>query len=235
MGADLQVLYRDNHLLAVVKPAGTPVVPDASGDESLLDQARAWVKREYGKPGQVFLGVVHRLDRPVSGVVLFARTSKAAARLAEQFREARLEKVYLAVSASRPDPPAGILEQWLLKDERTNTVRAARPGAEGARRAVTRWRVLGAGDPAAGGVALEVSPSTGRPHQIRLALASLGSVILGDLKYGARAPLPDRSIALHAARLTLRHPTRGEELSFEAPPPERPWWRLDALAPGSWS
>jgi len=231
MSAELQVLYRDNHLLAVVKPACMPVVPDASGDESLLERARAWVKREYGKPGEVFLGVVHRLDRPVSGVVLLARTSKAAARLSEQFRTARPEKLYLAVSASRPEPCEGVLEQWLVKDAGANIVRAARPGAEGARRAVTRWRVLGAAG--AGGVAIEVRPSTGRPHQIRCALAALGASILGDLKYGASAPLPDRSIALHAARLTVQHPTRGEAISFEAPPPERPWWRLDALARGS--
>ena len=225
----LEVLHDDNHLLAVVKPACTPVVPDDSGDESLLERAREWVRVTYRKPGAAFLGVVHRLDRPVSGVVVFARTSKAAARLAEQFRGDGAEKRYLAITITRPSPDVGVLEQWLVKDPRSNTVRVAYPGTEGARRAVTRWRLLG---PSPAGFAVEVLPSTGRPHQIRMALCSLGAPILGDVKYGAGAPLADRSIALHAARLRLEHPTLREPVVLEAPPPATAWWRLDPGTPG---
>ena len=219
------MLHADNHLLAVVKPACLPVVPDDSGDPSLLELAKAWVKREYAKPGEVFLGVVHRLDRPVSGVVLFARTSKAAARLSEQFRDGRTEKRYLAVVEAAPSVPRGVVEQWLIKNPRTTTVRAVRPDTEGARRAITRWRTLGKA--ASGAVALEVEPVTGRPHQIRSALASQGAVIVGDVKYGAERPLDDRSIALHAASLAVEHPTTKAHHRFEAAPPERPWWRFD--------
>ena len=235
---ELEVLYADNHLLAVVKPAGTPVVPDASGDESLLEQAKAWIARERDKPGAVFLGVVHRLDRPVSGVVVFARTSKAAERLSAQFRTRVVEKRYLAIGTGLPSPRAGVLEQWLIKDRDANTVRAAAPQASGAKRALTRWRTLGeAGPPGSsrGGVPIEVLPSTGRPHQIRVALASLGAPIAGDLRYGARLPLADKSIALHAARLTLVHPTRHEPIVLAAPLPGGDWWepwrRLEPDAP----
>jgi len=221
--AELEVLLCDNHLLAVVKPAGIPVVPDDSGDESLLELAKAWSKREFDKPGEVFLGVVHRLDRPVSGVVLFARTSKAAARLAEQFRTGRPEKRYLALAQGRPLHPEGLLEQWLLKDSRTNRVRAAEPDAPGAKRAVTRYRVTGSAD-AGALTTFEIRPRTGRAHQIRVALASLGCPILGDLKYGAPRALPDKSVALHAAELVVDHPTRGEVVRLECPVPDREWW-----------
>lgn len=225
----LQVLHDDNHVLGVVKPACTPVVPDESGDESLLERAREWVRATYDKPGAVFLGVVHRLDRPVSGVVVFARTSKAAARLSEQFRGTDAEKRYLAITCARPGTDAGVLEQWLVKDPGTNTVRVAHPDSGEARRAVTRWRVLG---PSPAGFAVEVLPSTGRPHQIRVALSSLGAPILGDVKYGADAPLADRSIALHAARLTVLHPTLREPVTLEAPPPSTAWWRVEPGTPG---
>jgi 23S rRNA pseudouridine1911/1915/1917 synthase len=228
----LEVLYADNHLLAVAKPACVPVVPDASGDESLLELAKDWIRREHAKPGRVFLGVVHRLDRPVSGAVVFARTSKAAERLAAEFREGRALKVYRAIGTAQPRDAQGEIEQWLAKDQRTNTVRAVAAGTPLARRARTRWRV--AGDPGPAGVPIEVLPATGRAHQIRVALASLGAPIAGDVKYGAPAPLPDRSIALHAARLSLAHPTRRAPIAFEAPLPAGAWWspwrRLDELA-----
>lgn len=221
MSGDLEVLLADNHLLAIAKPAGMPSVPDASGDPSALELARRWVKREYEKPGAVYLGVVHRLDRPVSGVLLFARTSKAAARLSACFRERGASKVYWGLCEGIPAETEGVVEQWLLKDGSRNRVRSVDAGRRGARLARTRWRVLGT----SGGRAwLELVPQTGRPHQLRHACAALGAPLLGDLKYGASAPLPDRSIALHAVRLEFEHPTRSERVRLETPPPPRPWW-----------
>ena len=225
--AELVVLHADNHLLAVAKPAGVPTVPDASGDESLLERAKAWVKAAKAKPGAVYLGVVQRLDRPVSGVVVFARTSKAAARLTAAFKTRDVVKVYRAVGAGSPREEEGELAQWLQKDHARNVVRALPAEREGAQRAVTRWRVLaraGAGETAR--VLLELLPETGRSHQLRVAAASLGCPLLGDLKYGARAPLPDKSIALHARELELPHPTRGERVRFECGEPELEIWRF---------
>lgn len=228
----LEVLACDNHLLVVVKPAGVATVPDESGDESLLDQAREWVRREFAKPGNVFLGVVHRLDRPVSGLVCFARTSKGAARLAAAFRTRAVEKTYLGIGAGAPREDAGTLEQLLLKDEVKRRVTVLPPGARrpGARAASTRWRVLAR---AGGHTLLELVPETGRPHQLRVAAATLGCPLLGDLKYGAAEALPDRSVALHAAALVLPHPTRAETLRFTCPVPRAPWWALaQRLDPG---
>ncbi len=227
MSAELLVLHADNHLLVVAKPAGLPCVPDASGDESLLDQARAWVKREKAKPGAVYLGVVHRLDRPVSGVVVFARTSKAAARLTAAFKSREVEKIYWGVSADEPAVPEGTLEHWLVKDATRNVVHAVATERAGALFARTRYRVrarAGAGN--ARRVLFELRPDTGRPHQLRVALATLGCPLLGDLKYGARAPLPDKSIALHARELELPHPTRGERIRVECSVPELDLWRF---------
>ena len=223
--SELEVLFADNHLLAVAKPAGLPVVPDASGDESLFDRAKAWVKRAGAKPGAVYLGVVHRLDRPVSGVVVFARTSKAAARLSEAFRERRVAKTYWGLGAGRLETPEGVLEQWLEKDAERNVVRVVEAGR--GRLAVTRYRVRGT---AAGTTWLELEPLTGRPHQLRVAARALGAPFLGDLKYGAREPLPDQSIALHALTLELEHPVGRRPLTLRAEPPRTPIWEPTRLA-----
>lgn len=226
----LAVLHADNHLLAVEKLAGEPVVPDESGDLSLLERAKEWVKREHHKPGEVFLGVVQRLDRPVSGVVLFARTSKAASRLAEQFRSRAVRKLYFAVSERAPrGGEQGELEQWLLKDGDENTVAVVGEGTVGAQLAKTRWRVAGRAD---GLIHLELEPLTGRPHQLRVACAALGAPLLGDLKYGAREALSDRSIGLHAAELEVQHPTLRTRLLLRCSPPPRPWWSTRAAALG---
>ncbi len=221
MRENLRVLHQDNHLLVVAKPAGTPVVPDASGDESLLDRAREWIRVAHEKPGRVYLGVVHRLDRPVSGVVCFARTSKAAGRLAEQFRERAVRKLYWGLGDGRPPGREGELEQWLAKDRERNRVRPVSP--EQGMLAVTRWRLLRR----RGRVSLlELEPRTGRPHQLRVAARTLGLPLLGDLKYGAREGLPDRSVALHAAELELDHPTRGQRMRFECEAPDLACWDI---------
>ncbi len=200
-----------------------PVVPDDSGDPSLLDAAKAWVKEKYAKPGEVFLGVVHRLDRPVSGVVLFARTSKAASRLSEAWRGHEIVKEYAAWSEMR-SPAAeaagsGEVVQWLVKDEARNVVTAvpeARAEAAGAKRAATRWWIVRAD---ARGTWLRLEPTTGRSHQLRVACTSLGLPLAGDIKYGAPRALPDARIGLHATRLVVPHPTRGEPVTLESPAP----------------
>ena len=217
----MNVLFADNHLLVVAKDAGFPTVPDASGDESLLDRARAWVRITYDKPGEAFLGVVHRLDRPVSGVVVLARTSKAARRLSEAFRAGRVRKVYWAAVAGAPARSSGELEQWLVKDHERNRVHVVEGPREGARLARTRWRVLARGPRSS---LIELEPETGRPHQLRVALERLGCPILGDLRYGAERPLEDRSIALHARALAFPHPTRAVRCTAQiGPPPGFPW------------
>lgn len=212
----LEVLYGDNHLLVVNKPACVPIVPDDSRDESLLDEAKRWIKHEYRKPGAVFLGVVHRLDRPVSGVVLFARTSKAAERLGAQFRERRVTKTYWGLVQGVPAQARGSVEHYLWKDGERNRVHVASEDRTGAKLAQTEYRVLRSMGER---TLLELQPKTGRAHQLRVACATLGTPLVGDLKYGAPEALPDRSIALHACRLEIEHPTRREPLTFEAPPP----------------
>lgn len=223
----LRVIFCDNHVLAVAKPAGLPTVPDSSGDESLLERAKAWVREEFAKPGEVFLGVVHRLDRPVSGVVVFARTSKAAARLSSSLREGRARKVYRGVGEGSAREDEGLMEQWLLKDEARNRVRASARARAGAKKAVTRWKVIGRGK---GRTLYEFEPETGRPHQLRACAAALGTPLVGDLKYGAKAPLPDASIALHAVELEVDHPTKKERMRFLDPPSDRPPWDVGEKA-----
>ena len=217
--ATLRILFEDNHCLAVDKPAGVLVQPDRTGDPSLVEAARDYLRERYHKPGNIFVGVVHRLDRPVSGVSLLARTSKAAARLAEQFRAGTVEKTYLALVEAPPDRPEGVLEHHLVKNPAANRVRPARPEEPGARAARLRYRVL---ETHPGGTLLEVRPDTGRSHQIRVQLASCGCVIVGDLRYGSRRGVGKR-IALHAAELAFEHPTRRERIVVCAPLPDD--WR----------
>lgn len=214
--AALRVLYEDNHCLAVDKPAGWLTMGDATGDPTLLDAAKAYIQRVYQKPGAVFLGVVHRLDRPVSGVVLYARTSKAASRLSAQFRDHTIEKVYWAAVTGRVTEAEGVLEQYLVKDRQTNVVRVASRTTSGAQSCLLSYRRLGQH----GAVSLlEIRPQTGRSHQIRVQLAHQGWSIVGDHKYGSPSEFPAGQIALHARSLTFEHPTRPERLSVVASPP----------------
>ena len=227
MKAPLEVVHCDNHVLAVCKPAGEPTVPDASGDASLLERARAWVEHEFRKPGRAFLGVVHRLDRPVSGLVVFGRTSKGAARLSDQFRRRAAQKVYWGLAEGFPatGARAGEVELWLQKDRQRNRVRAYDRPVPGARPARTSWRVLAHGEYRGRPLAcLELRPESGRPHQLRVTAAWLGCPLLGDGKYGGQASDLGGAVALHAARLELDHPTRAERLRLACPPPAAAWW-----------
>jgi len=232
MRTALEILHADNHVLAVAKPAGVPSVPDDSGDDSMLELAREWVRVEYGKKGNVFLGVVHRLDRPVSGVLVFARTSKGASRLSDAFRQGRAEKVYWALTSREPGERQGELEQWLRKDRQRNRVHVVPSETPESRRALTAWRVLEVEGQGAGRrVLLELRPRTGRSHQLRVAVASLAAPLLGDLKYGAAEALPDRSVALHARLLSVPHPTSGGTLHLGCPVPPLQAWRFAAVRP----
>lgn len=218
MAMPLKILYEDNHLLAVDKPAGLATMGAPAGKPSLVEAAREYVRRRYQKPGNVYLGVVSRLDAPVTGVVLLARTSKAARRLTEQFRGRQVQKVYWALVEGRVQPEADELTQWLVHDDRAERVRVVGPGRAGAQEARLRYRRL---DTVRGDSLLEVELLTGRKHQIRVQLADRGHPILGDRKYGAQRPFP-AGIALHARRLVLLHPVRQETIELEAELP-RAW------------
>lgn len=212
------VLFCDNHVLVVNKPAGSLSVPDSSGDPSIFDRARAWVQEQYAKPGPAWLASVHRLDRPVSGVLVFARTSKAASRLSRAFAARKVCKIYWGVlpAATLIAAEAGQVQQWLRKDRRRNTVRTVQEGTDGAQEAVTDWRILHRGQAE---TLVEFRPKTGRSHQIRHAALAIGGPLRGDLRYGAACPLPDRSIGLHAHAIEIPHPTRPERLRIVVPPP----------------
>jgi len=212
----LQVLYEDNHCLVVDKPAGVLVQPDPTGDPTIVDLAREDIRRRHGKPGNVFVVAVHRLDRPVSGVLLLARTSKAATRLSAQFRAGTVGKIYWARVERPPAPAAATLEHTLVKDSEHNRVHVVPPGTAGGRLARLHYTTL-ATDPRS--ALVEVRLETGRAHQIRVQLATIGCVIVGDLRYGSRHGLGAR-ILLHARSLAFDHPTRGERIVVEAPLPE---------------
>jgi len=216
----IAILHEDNHCLAVDKPAGLLSQGDSTGEPSVVDLARDYLKARFAKPGNVYVGLVHRLDRPTSGVLLLARTSKGASRLSEQFRDGQVAKTYEAIAEGSWPDEAGEWEDWLLKDDRTNVVAAVPPRTPGAQSARVAYRVI-ARRP--GRLTLELSPTTGRGHQLRVQLASRGLPIVGDSKYGARSRLMALDglprIALHARELRFRHPTRPELLTIVAPPP----------------
>jgi 23S rRNA pseudouridine1911/1915/1917 synthase len=220
----LEVLYEDNHLLVVNKPAMLPTMGVAEDRPSLLSAAKDYIRAKYAKPGNVFLGIVSRLDAPVTGVVLLARTSKAAGRLAKQFRDRDVEKIYWAIVEGTIEPPEGRLIDYLYKDERHRRVHASAAETPGAQVAELQYRTVGLhhGEPQLrdrSASLLEVRPHTGRKHQIRVQLSQAGFPILGDRKYGSVRRFP-AGIALHARRLVARHPVSKMQMEFEAPLPE---------------
>ena len=210
------ILYEDNHLLVVNKHAGDLVQPDPSGESALEDQIKAFIKRRDAKPGAVFLGVVHRIDRPVSGAVLFAKTSKALVRLNEMIREGRIRKTYWALTERTPDPESGELLHYILRDGRTNRSRAFDAPKGDAKQARLRYATLGAGTRY---TLVEVELITGRHHQIRAQLSKIGCPIRGDLKYGAKRSLPGGGMSLHSRRVEFEHPVRRSPVSVTAPVP----------------
>jgi 23S rRNA pseudouridine1911/1915/1917 synthase len=231
MADPLVILFDDNHCLAVAKPAPLLTQSRAPDIPSLEEQVKAYLKEHYHKPGNVYLGIPHRLDRPVSGVIVFARNTKAARRLAEQFQGRRVDKVYWAAVEGDVLPPEGLWEDWLRKvPEEARTERVA-PDCPGAHRAVLRYRRLRT---YATGTLLEFRPETGRMHQIRVQAALRGWPVRGDVLYGSRLPFGpppavprDRVIALHARSLTFLHPIRYEPITLVAPLPGV-WQALEA-------
>lgn len=218
---DIPILFEDNHLIAVDKPRGMPTQADRSGDRDLLTTVKDHLREHYGKPGAAYLGMVHRLDRPVGGVVLFAKTSKAASRLAEQLRAGLFHKTYLAVVHGEPTPAGARLEHHLLKDPARNLVSVSPPGTPGAKRALLTYRVL---TTHGGRSLLAVELLTGRSHQIRVQLAAIGHPIVGDEKYGPKSGAEHSLLALHAASIAFDHPVRREPVRISASPPTDGLW-----------
>lgn len=223
---NFQVLYEDNHLIAVNKPAGVLVQGDETGDTPLSELVKRYIKLQYDKPGDVFLGVIHRLDRPVSGVVVFARTSKALERMNKLFHDRNIQKTYWAVTAQRPEPLQGHLTHYLIKDSERNVSRALEQPSKrnpDAKLAELDYELV---MEVHGHCLLEVHPITGRPHQIRAQLAKIGCPIRGDVKYGFPSPARDGMIYLHCRSLAFEHPVKKEPVVITADPPEDQIWKL---------
>ncbi len=219
---NLRVLFEDNHLLVVNKRPGDIVQGDQTGDTPLSEVAKAWIKEKYAKPGKVFLGVVHRLDRPTSGIVVFARTSKALSRMNALFKDKKVRKTYWALVASPPPSESGRLVHWLERNPKQNKSYAYPEAGPDRKKAVLNYRLLKALDRY---FLLEVDLETGRHHQIRAQLAAIGCPIKGDLKYGYPRSNRDGSIHLHARSIEFEHPVRNTLVQLTAPPPEDILWR----------
>lgn len=221
MFSQQDILYEDNHLLVVNKHAGDLVQPDPSGESALEDQIKAYIKVRDQKPGEVFLGVVHRIDRPVSGAVLFAKTSKALSRLNEMIRSGAIHKIYWALTETRPEPEEGSLCHYIVRDGKSNRSRAYDTPKADAKQARLNYVVRGASTHY---TLVEVELLTGRHHQIRAQLSKIGCPIKGDLKYGARRSNPDGGISLHSRSVSFEHPVRKEPLTVVAPVPHDNLW-----------
>ncbi len=223
MAFSYQVLYEDNHLLIVNKPAGILVQGDKTGDTPLVEYYKTYIKEKYQKLGAVFLGVVHRLDRPVSGAVVFARTSKALERMTKLFRDNEFHKTYWAIVKQKPVEVEDNLVHWLIKDSKSNKTSAYVKEKRGAQRAELNYQVIGK---LSGHYLVRVEPLTGRPHQIRVQLYSMGSPIRGDLKYGFPKANIDGNINLHAFAQSFVHPVKKEHMKIIAPLPDDDFWQI---------
>ncbi|MDD6110890.1 MAG: RluA family pseudouridine synthase [Prevotellaceae bacterium] len=218
----MNVIYEDNHIIVVNKESGEIVQGDKTGDTPLSDCVKDYLKWKYQKPGNVFLGVVHRLDRPVSGLVVFAKTSKALSRLNEMFRKGEVHKTYWAIVKNAPKEPSGRLTHWICRNEKQNKSYAYNSEVSGSKKAVLDYRLLASGD---NYHILEIRLLTGRHHQIRCQLSAMGSPIRGDLKYGAQRSNPDGSISLLSRHVEFVHPVSKELVSLDAPLPKDNLWQ----------
>ena len=218
----MQVVYEDNHIIIVNKQSGEIVQGDKTGDRPLSDIVKQYIKEKYQKPGEVFLGVVHRLDRPVSGLVVFARTSKALTRLNKMFAEGEIHKTYWAIVKNTPEQPEGALTHWLVRNEKQNKSYAFTTEKPNAKKAILKYKVIDHSD---NYTLLEVNLMTGRHHQIRCQLAAMGCPIKGDLKYGAPRSNPDGSISLMSRHVEFTHPVSKLQIAVEAPLPEDSLWQ----------
>jgi 23S rRNA pseudouridine1911/1915/1917 synthase len=223
MNHELQILYEDNHVIVINKRASDIVQGDKTGDETMPDQIKEYLKVKYEKPGNVFCGVVHRLDRPTSGAVVFARTSKALERLNAQFRDKETNKVYWAIVEKKPVKSEDTLVHFLKKNEKQNKSYASHTETPGSKKAILHYKLIASSDKYH---LLEVRLETGRHHQIRVQLSTIGCLIKGDVKYGARRANPDASISLHARYLDFIHPTSKEIIKITAPVPNDALWNF---------
>jgi len=213
----MQIIYEDNHIIAVNKSSSDIVQGDKTGDTPLSEKLKVYVKEKYNKPGEVFLGVTHRLDRPVSGIVLFARTSKALTRLNAMFRDKEIKKTYLAIVKNRPENPEAKLEHYMVRNEKQNKSYAYDTEKPNSKKAILRYKLVGTSDNYS---LLEIELETGRHHQIRAQLAKIGSPIKGDLKYGFPRSNPNGGISLHARSVEFIHPVSKELIKITADFPE---------------
>jgi len=218
----IEVLYEDNHLIVINKQSGDIVQGDKTGDKPLPDFVKDYLREKYNKPGNVFCGVIHRLDRPVSGIVLFAKTSKALSRMNQLFRDKEIQKIYWALVENKPIKTNDRLENYLLKNQQKNKSRVYLKPGNGALKATLDYQVLKSLDRY---TLLEVKPITGRHHQIRVQLSHMGSVIKGDLKYGAKRSNKDASISLHAREINFIHPIKKQPIKIIAPVPNEALWK----------
>lgn len=218
----MEVIYEDNHLLIVNKAVGEIVQGDKTGDEPLVETMKRWLKQKYSKPGNVFCGVVHRLDRPVAGLVIFAKTSKALTRMNEMFRNGDVHKTYWAIVKKQPAKASDRLTHYITTVERNNKSYASIKETNGSQKAVLEYKTIGCGDNYS---LLEIRLLTGRKHQIRVQLSTIGSPIKGDLKYGAQRSNPNGGISLLSRRVQFIHPVSGENIDVTAPLPDEPLWQ----------
>ncbi|MCH4156387.1 MAG: RluA family pseudouridine synthase [Muribaculaceae bacterium] len=218
----MEIVYQDNHIVIVNKAPGEIVQGDRTGDKPLVEMVREWIKETCAKPGNVFCGVAHRLDRPVGGLVVFARTSKALSRLNEMFRDGKVKKTYWAITKNTPTEPEATLTHYITTVERNNKSYASETEKKGSQKAILKYRVIAHSDHYN---LLEVSLLTGRKHQIRVQLAAIGCPVKGDLKYGAERSNPDGSISLQSHRMEFIHPVSKKHIDVTAPVPDDNLWR----------
>lgn len=219
----LNVLFEDNHIIAVEKTAGMLVHGDETGDRTLQDHVKTYIKKKYNKPGDVFLGVIHRLDRPVSGVTVFARTSKALTRMNALIKDREITKEYLALVSKRPLEIKGLLTHYIVKDTKKNFSHIYDKMKNGAKKASLRYEMVGQ---ISGYVLMRINLETGRPHQIRVQMKRIGCHIIGDVKYGYEFGNIDKSICLHCSKMSFIHPIKKDRITIKLKPPKNDFWDI---------